>query len=60
MEQNDLNEWVTWFSNVIRELDEGERKKLVQQLREGDEKAMCSSFGRLLDKEKQKKEQKLS
>ncbi|MDE7183862.1 MAG: Rpn family recombination-promoting nuclease/putative transposase, partial [Lachnospiraceae bacterium] len=52
MESNDLNEWITWFSNVIRELNEGERKKLIQQLREGDEKAMCSSFGRLLDKEK--------
>lgn len=52
MEQNDLNEWITWFSNVIRELNEGERKTLIQQLREGDEKAMCSSFGQLLDKEK--------
>ena len=52
MEQNDLNEWITWFSNVIRELNEGERRTLIQQLREGDEKAMCSSFGQLLDKEK--------
>ena len=52
MDKNDLNEWITWFSNVIRELNEEERSKLIEQLREGDESAMCSSFERLLCKEK--------
>ena len=52
MDKNDLNEWITWFSNVIRELNEEERSKLIEQLREGDESAMCSSFERLLYKEK--------
>ena len=52
MDKDDLNEWITWFSNVIRELNEEERSKLIEQLREGDESAMCSSFERLLCKEK--------
>ena len=52
MDKDDLNEWITWFSNVIRELNEEERSKLIEQLREGDESAMCSSFERLLYKEK--------
>jgi len=52
MEKNDLNEWITWFSNVIKELDEGERNQLIKQLREGDERIMCGSFERLLMKEK--------
>ena len=52
MEKDDLNEWITWFSNVIRELNEEERSKLIEQLREGDESTMCSSFERLLYKEK--------
>lgn len=52
MEKNDLNEWITWFSNVIKELDEGERNQFIEQLREGDERIMCSSFERLLMKEK--------
>jgi len=52
MEKNDLNEWITWFSNVIKELDERERNQFIEQLREGDERIMCSSFERLLMKEK--------
>ncbi len=52
MDTNDLNEWITWFSNVIRKLNEDERGKLITQLKEGDEKDMCSSFERLLNKEK--------
>ena len=52
MDTNDLNEWITWFSNVIRELNEKERVELITQLKEGDEKDMCSSFERLLKKEK--------
>lgn len=52
MDQEDLNEWIVWFSNVIRKLDEEERKTFIEQLREGEEKAMCSSFERLLNKEK--------
>lgn len=52
MDKNDLNEWITWFSNVIREINEEERIKLIERLREGDERAMCSSFERLLNKEK--------
>lgn len=58
MDRDDLNEWIVWFSNVIRKLDEEERKTFIEQLREGEEKAMCSSFERLLNKEKQKEEQK--
>lgn len=52
MDTEDLNEWITWFSNVIRELNEDERGQFIKQLREGDEKVMCSSFERLLNKEK--------
>ena len=52
METNDLNEWITWFSNVIRELNAKERGELIEQLKKGDEKGMCSSFERLLNKEK--------
>lgn len=52
MDQDDLNEWIVWFSNVIRKLDEEERKTFIEQLREGEEKAVCSSFERLLNKEK--------
>ncbi|MDE6621280.1 MAG: Rpn family recombination-promoting nuclease/putative transposase [Lachnospiraceae bacterium] len=53
MEKDDLNEWITWFSNVIRELNGEERKKVIQQLREGDEKIVCSSFERIMKKEKE-------
>lgn len=53
MEQNDFNEWIIWFSNVIRKLNEEERKTFIEQLKEGEEKAMCSSFERLLNKEKE-------
>ena len=52
MYTDDLNEWITWFSNVIRKLNEDERRELITQLKEGDEKDMCSSFERLLNKEK--------
>ena len=52
MYTDDLNEWITWFSNVIRKLNEDERGELITQLKEGDEKDMCSSFERLLNKEK--------
>ena len=47
MDTNDLNEWITWFSNVIRKLNEDERGELITQIKEGDEKDMCSSFERL-------------
>ena len=52
MGKNDLNEWIVWFSNVVRELGEEERKEFIQQLREGDEKIVCSSFERIMKKEK--------
>ena len=52
MDTNDLNEWITWFSNVIRKLSEDECGELITQIKEGDEKDMCSSFERLLNKEK--------
>ncbi len=52
MDTNDLNEWITWFSNVIRKLNEDERGELKTQIKKGDEKDMCSSFERLLNKEK--------
>ncbi len=51
METEDLNEWITWFSNVIRKLNEDERNTFIEQIRKGDEKFMCSSFERLLIKE---------
>ncbi|MDE7183555.1 MAG: Rpn family recombination-promoting nuclease/putative transposase [Lachnospiraceae bacterium] len=51
METEDLNEWITWFSNVIRKLNEEERSTFIEQIRKGDEKFMCSSFERLLMKE---------
>ena len=51
METEDLNEWITWFSNVIRKLNEEERSTFIEQIRKGDEKFMCSSFERLLIKE---------
>ena len=59
MDTNDLNEWITWFSNVIRKLNEKERVELITQLKEGDEKDMCSSFERLLKKKRQMAERKL-
>ncbi len=43
--------WITWFSNVIRKLNEEERTLLIEQIRKGDVKHMCSSFERLLMKE---------
>ncbi len=52
MDTNDLNEWITWFSNVIRELNGKEWGELIEQLKKGDEKSMCSSFERLLNKRK--------
>ena len=52
MDKDDLNEWITWFSNVIRKLNEEERSEFIEQLKKGDEKIMCSSFERLLNKEK--------
>ena len=39
-------------ADVIRKLNEDERSEFINQLREGVEKAMCSSFERLLNKEK--------
>ncbi len=51
METEDLNEWITWFSNVIRKLNEEERKILIEQIKKGDVNSMCSSFERLLMKE---------
>ena len=33
MDTNDLNEWITWFSNVIRKLNEKERREWIEQLR---------------------------
>ena len=35
MDTNDLNEWITWFSNVIRKLNEDERGELITQLKVG-------------------------
>lgn len=52
MDKDDLNEWITWFSNVIRQPDEEGRGEFIKQIREGDERGMCSSFERLLNKEK--------
>ncbi len=37
---------------MIKVLNEEERSKLIEQLRKGDEKDMCSSFEMLLNKEK--------
>ena len=51
MNKDDFNEWTTWFFNVIKKLTEEERSKLIEQLIEGDEKDMCSSFEMLLNKE---------
>ncbi|MDE6364944.1 MAG: hypothetical protein K2L86_11920 [Lachnospiraceae bacterium] len=51
METEDLNEWITWFSNVIRKLNEEERSIFIEQIRKGDVNHMCSSFERLLMKE---------
>ena len=51
MNKDDFNEWTTWFFNVIKKLNEEERSKLIEQLIEGDEKDMCSSFEMLLNKE---------
>ncbi len=58
METEDLNEWITWFSNVIRKLNEDERSTFIEQIRKGDEKYMCSSFERLLMKENEQGEKK--
>ncbi len=58
METEDLNEWITWFSNVIRKLNEEERTLLIEQIRKGDVKHMCSSFERLLMKENARGEKK--
>ena len=52
MNKDDFNEWITWFFNVIKVLNEEERNKLIEQLRKGDEKDMCSSFEMLLNREK--------
>ena len=52
MNKDDFNEWITWFFNVIKVLNEEERSKLIEQLRKGDEKDMCSSFEMLLNREK--------
>ena len=38
MEQNDLNEWIIWFSNVIRKLNEEERKTFIEELKEGEDR----------------------
>ena len=51
METEDLNEWITWFSNVIRKLNEEERSIVIEQIKKGDANSMCSSFERLLMKE---------
>lgn len=37
---------------MIRKPNEEERREFIKELREGDEKVMCSSFERLLNKEK--------
>ena len=58
METEDLNEWITWFSNVIRKLNEDERSTFIEQIRKGDEKYMCSSFERLLMKENEQGEKR--
>ena len=58
MDKSDLNEWITWFSKVVRELGEEERKEFIQQLREGDEKIVCSSFERIIKKERAEGEAK--
>ena len=58
METEDLNEWITWFSNVIRKLNEDERNLFIEQIRKGDVKCMCSSFERLLMKENARGEKK--
>ena len=58
MEKEDLNEWITWFSNVIRKLNEDERSTFIEQIRKGDEKYMCSSFERLLMKENEQGEKR--
>ena len=34
MHTNDLNEWITWFSNVIRKLNEYKRRELITQIKE--------------------------
>jgi len=44
IDTGDLNEWVIWFSNAVRKLNKGEREQFIRQLKEGDEKGMCSSF----------------
>ena len=51
METEDLNEWIAWFSNAIRKLNEEERSILIEQIKKGDANSMCSSFERLLMKE---------
>ena len=33
MDTNDLNEWITWFSNVIRKLNEDERGELINTVK---------------------------
>ncbi|MEZ3495901.1 MAG: Rpn family recombination-promoting nuclease/putative transposase [Lachnospiraceae bacterium] len=58
METEDLNEWITWFSNVIRKLNEDERSTFIEQIRKGDEKFMCSSFERLLMEENEQGEKR--
>ncbi len=58
METEDLNEWITWFSNVIRKLNEEERNLFIEQIRKGDVKRMCSSFERLLMKENEQGEKR--
>jgi len=52
MDGDDLNEWITWFLNVIKTLNEKERSEIIEELKKGDERIMCSSFERLLNKER--------
>ena len=47
-----MNDWITWFTNVVRKINEEERKKFIEQLEKGDTEGMSSSFERLLNSEK--------
>ena len=51
MGKSDINDWITWFTNVVRKVSEKERKEFLKQLEKGDVKSMSSSFERLLEKE---------
>ena len=52
MKKSDMNDWITWFTNVVRKINEEERKKFIEQLEKGDTEGMSSSFERLLNSEK--------